>query len=221
MMSTSRGGGSPSARSSQGGSWLQRGVSAVAARVGSSGLPIRSRMRLHVGASGAAFVQQPSAQQDPCPPSGVSRDCPLSSGCMQQPAEQQLGAAAGDSSRHSAKMRFSQQHSDIHAARARTSRRWKTRSEITSPEIVASRSLRCKREGDGAAKIPRAPRRYRHLPSESPPASPSWSRAVGAGDTRMQARLRPAPHRASRQSPRERQASAERVRRRAARRRSR
>ena len=221
MMSASRGGGSPSVRSSQGGSWLQRGASAVSARVGSSGLPIRSRLRLHVGASGAAFVQQPSAQQDPCPSSGVSRDCPLSSGCMQQPAEQQLGAAAGDSSRHSAKMRFSQQHSDIHAARARTSRRWASRSGIRAVKIVSLRPFSCKREGNASAKIPREPREYRHLRRPSGSPRPPRLRAAGDEGRRMQARLRPAPHRASRQSPRERQASAERVPWRAARRRSR
>lgn len=144
MTSARRGGGSPVEKSSCAISSRPGSIASRGASTGGSGDPMRSTPTENDTAETAAFWQQPSLQQlspawslgDPeleSDPAPSGRDAP-SQHDEQQP---ECAVTAGSGEIACASMRFSQQQSDIQAARAQTRRRSTVPRRATSPSILA------------------------------------------------------------------------------------
>lgn len=180
MMRASLGGGSPAFRSSCASSLPRRGCSCLNSGIASIGAPTASTSGMNGCGAWHVLTQHPSEQLRgwsfwSCPP-------PLSA---QQASAQHEGAARSSPSIAWARMRFSQQQSDIHAAKAKVSSRCSVREKDTVLGIVAFPDRRCKRRRSIAAKRRITPRSAADATRDIRRRACLWSRRPAASTWRL------------------------------------
>jgi len=155
ITSARRGGGSPEVRSSCAST---RPASSVAASIDamhcSSGTPTASMSTVQEGSDAEVFLQHPSAQLPGCPSSsrGASPS-PDSQHELAQQAGAEDRAASPSSHRDCARIRFSQQQSDTHAAKATISTRCTSEVGRMGEDYSGSGSRPLQMRCDGRAAI--------------------------------------------------------------------